>query len=51
MLKKAAIDEGKDWDRVIPYLLFAYQAPQSSSGFSLLELLYGRSVREPLDVG
>ena len=51
MLKKAATDEGKDWDRVIPYLLFAYrEVPQSSTGFSPFELLYGRSVRGPLDV-
>ena len=51
MLKKAATDEGKEWDKVIPYLLFAYhEAPQSSTGFSPFELLYGRSVRGPLDV-
>ena len=51
MLKKAAGDEGKDWDKVNPYLLFAYrEAPQSSTGFSPFELLYGRSVRAPLDV-
>ena len=24
MLKKTACEEGKDWDRFIPYLLFAY---------------------------
>ena len=24
MLKKTAADEGKDWDKVIPYLLFVY---------------------------
>ena len=51
MLKKAATDEGKDWDRVIPYLLFSYrEVPQSSTGFSPFKLLYGRSVRGPLDV-
>ena len=51
MLKKAATNEGKDWDKVIPYLLFAYrEAPQSSTGFSPFELLYGRSVRGPLNV-
>ena len=51
MLKKAAINEGKDWDKVIPYLLFSYrEAPQSSTGYSPFELLYGRSVRGPLDV-
>ena len=43
ILKKAASEEGKDWDRLIPYLLFAYrEVPQSSTGFSPFELLYGR---------
>ena len=51
MLRKAAVDEGKDWDKLIPYLLFAYrEVPQSSTGFAPFELLYGRSVRGPLDV-
>lgn len=27
MLRKAAIEEGKDWDKMIPYLLFAYRGP------------------------
>ena len=41
--------EGKDWDKLIPYLLFAYrEVPQSSTGFSPFELLYGRTVRGPL---
>ena len=44
-------DGGKDWDRMIPYLLFANrEVPQSSTGFSPFELLYGRDVRGPLDV-
>jgi transposase InsO family protein len=35
MLRKAALQEGKDWDRLIPYLLFAYrEVPQESTGFS-----------------
>ena len=51
MLRKTAVEEGKDWDKVIPYLLFAYrEVPQASTGFSPFELLYGRSVRGPLDV-
>ena len=51
MLKKAAVEEGKDWDKLIPYLLFAYrEVPQESSGFSPFELLYGREVRGPLDI-
>lgn len=51
MLRKAASDEGKDWDKLVPYLLFAYrEVPQASTGFSPFELLYGRNVRGPLDV-
>ena len=51
MLRKCAMDEGKDWDKLLPYLLFAYrEVPQDSTGFSPFELLYGRCVRGPLDV-
>ena len=51
MLRKTATEEGKDWDRLIPYLLFAYrEVPQASTGFSPFELLYGRQVRGPLDI-
>ena len=51
MLRKAATNEGKDWDKVLPYLLFAYrEVPQASTGFSPFELVYGRPVRGPLDV-
>ena len=43
--------EVKDWDRMLLYVLFAYRkVPQSSTGFSPFELLYGREVRGPLDV-
>lgn len=48
-LKKLATDKPKDWDRYIPALLFAYrEVPQSSTGFSPFELLYGRTVRGPM---
>ena len=51
MLRKAATNEGKDWDKLVPYLLFAYrEVPQASTGFSPLELLYGRDVWGPLDI-
>ena len=51
MLCKTATEEGKDWDQLIPYLLFAYwEVPQMSTGFSPFELMYGRQVRGPLDV-
>ena len=51
MLRKAVIKEGKDWDKLIPYLPFAYQeVPQTLTGFSPFELLYRRAVKGPLDV-
>ena len=50
MLRKTAV-EGKDWDKLLPYLLFAYrEVPQASTGFSPFELMYGRHVRGPLDI-
>ena len=51
MLPKTAVDEGKDWDKLVPYVLFACrELPQESTGFSPFELLYGWEVRGPLDV-
>ena len=51
MLRKAVIKEGKDWDKLIPYLRFAYQeVPQALTGFSSFEFFYGRAVKGPLDV-
>ena len=51
MLRKATTNEGKDWDKLVPYLLFAYrEVPQASTGFSPFELLYGRDVHGPLDI-
>ena len=50
MLRKTAT-KGKDWDKLLPYLLFSYrEVPQASTGFSPFELLYGRPVRGPMDV-
>ena len=51
MLRKTISEEGKDWDKLLPYVLFAYrEIPQSSTGFSPFELLYERAVRGPLDI-
>ena len=51
MLRKAANEDGKDWDRLLPYLLFAYrEVPQASTGFSPFEILYGHRVRGPFDI-
>ncbi len=51
MLKKMCAEKPKDWDRYIAPLLFAYrEAPQESTGFSPFELLYGRTIRGPLQI-
>lgn len=51
MLRKFVSKSGADWDKWLPYLLFANrEVPQASTGFSPLELLYGRQVRGPLDL-
>ena len=51
MLKKFVSGGDKDWDQLLPYLLFGYrEVPQASTGFSPFELLHRRSVRGSLDV-
>ncbi|XP_069835633.1 uncharacterized protein [Dendropsophus ebraccatus] len=51
MLKMLVESHGRDWERYLPHLLFAYrEVPQASTGFSPFELLYGRRVRGPLDL-
>ncbi|XP_072316854.1 uncharacterized protein [Eucyclogobius newberryi] len=51
MLRKFVADIGRDWDKWLPYLLFAYrEVPQASTGFSPFELLYGWDVQGPLDL-
>ena len=51
MLRKVIQKFDKQWDKALPYLMFAYrEVPQESTGFSPFELLYGRKVRGPLDV-
>ncbi|KAL7870568.1 hypothetical protein SRHO_G00080650 [Serrasalmus rhombeus] len=45
MLRKFVSETGSDWDRWLPFLLFAYrEVPQASTGFSPFQLLYGREV-------
>ena len=51
MLRKVAAEDELNWDKWLPYLLFAYrEVPQDCTGFSPFELLYGRAVRGPLDI-
>ena len=51
MLKKAMQADGKNWDQLLPHVLFAVrEVPQASTGFSPFELLYGRRPRGILDI-
>jgi len=51
MLKKMCEEEPRDWDRFIEPVLFAYrEVPQSSLGFSPFEMIYGHTVRGPLQI-
>jgi len=51
MLKKVSSEKLQEWDRYIAPLLFAYRGvKQESLGFSPFELLYGRSVRGPMEI-
>ena len=51
MLWRSDAGSGKEWNNLTPFLLFAYrEVPQASTGFSPFELVFGRTVRGPLDV-
>ena len=51
ILRRLCIDQPKQWHRFLGPLLFAYrEVPQESTGFSPFELLYGRSVRGPMQI-
>jgi len=51
MLRRMVSEQPKQWHRYIDALLFAYRSvPQESTGFAPFELLYGRSVRSPINV-
>ena len=51
MLRKMCQEKPKDWDRYLQAVLFAYrEVPQTSTGFSPFELLYGRTVRGPMQI-
>ena len=51
MLRRVLQNFDAQWDRALPYLMFAYrEIPQEITGFSPFELLYGRQPRGPLDI-
>ena len=51
LLRKIIQGEGREWEKYLPYVLFAYrEVSQESTGFSPFELIFGRDVRGPLDI-
>ncbi|KAL0173009.1 hypothetical protein M9458_033320, partial [Cirrhinus mrigala] len=51
MLKRVAADDRKDWDQMLPYVLFGVrEVPQASTCFTPFELLFGHQPRGLLDV-
>ncbi|KAL0164259.1 hypothetical protein M9458_040012, partial [Cirrhinus mrigala] len=51
MLRRVAAEDKKDWDLLLPYVLFGIrEVPQASTGFTPFELLFGRQPRGLLDV-
>ena len=51
LLRKIIQGEGREWEKYLSYVLFAYrEVPQESTGFSPFELIFGRDVRGPLDI-
>ena len=51
MLRRLCSEQPQQWHRFINPLLFAYrEAPQEATGFSPFELLYGRTVRGPVQI-
>ncbi len=51
MIRKFVHEDAKNWDKWLEPLLFAVrEVPQTSTGFSPFELLYGRQPRGVLDV-
>ena len=51
MLKNAMDTDRKNWDQLLPRVLFAVrELPQASTGFSPFELIYGRRPRGLLDL-
>ncbi len=51
MLRRVVAEDRRDWDLMIPYVLFGIRkVPQASTGFTPFELLFGWQPRSLLDV-
>lgn len=51
MLRKVSTNRPREWDRLLPSILFAYrELPQDTLKFSPFELVYGRTARGPMSI-
>lgn len=51
ILRRVAAEDKRDWDKMLPYVLFGIRGvPQASTGFTPFELLFGRQPRGLLNV-
>lgn len=51
IVRRVVAEEGRDWDLMLPYLLFGVrEVPQAPTGFTPFELLFSRQPRGLLDV-
>lgn len=51
ILKARAHSNSSNWDKYLPFVLFAYgEVPNESTGFAPFELLYGQHKRGPLAI-
>ncbi|XP_066958870.1 uncharacterized protein [Macrobrachium rosenbergii] len=51
VIKKFCIETGNEWDKEVPFALFAiHSVPNETLGFSPFDLVFGHSVHGPLDV-
>lgn len=51
MLSHIVSEHGREWDRMIPFLLWAYrEVPHATTGRSPFELMYGRVPNRPLSI-
>ena len=45
MFQKVVTKKSKDWDDLLPYVLFVYrEVPHASTAFLLFEFIYGHNV-------
>ncbi|XP_068208508.1 uncharacterized protein [Palaemon carinicauda] len=51
ILKKHCYEQGSEWDKALPFALFAIRNhPNSSTGVAPFELVFGHKIRGPLEI-